>query len=61
MEEASPKNPLLKIGEGGIKKFLTINAGVFLLSLGVYFFKFSFTVNISIIWSYIHKSCDRFS
>ncbi len=40
MEEASPKNPLLKIGEGGIKKFLTINAGVFLLSLGVYFFKF---------------------
>lgn len=40
MEEASPKKPLLKIGGEGIKKFLIVNAGVFLLSLGVYFFKF---------------------
>ena len=28
------------LGTGGLKKFLTINAGVFMLSLGVYFFKF---------------------
>lgn len=40
MEEASPKAPLLKIGREGVKKFLIVNAGVFLLSLGVYFFKF---------------------
>ncbi len=41
MEGESPKQPLLaKIGREGMKKFLIINAGVFLLSLGVYFFKF---------------------
>lgn len=41
MEEESPGHfSLPKIDRDGIKKFLTINAGVFLLSLGVYFFKF---------------------
>lgn len=41
MEESSSKHPLLgKFGGDSIKKFLIINAGVFLLSLGVYFFKF---------------------
>lgn len=41
MEGESPKRfPLPKIGKGEIKTFLVVNAGVFLLSLGVYFFKF---------------------
>ncbi|WP_322200106.1 YitT family protein [Acutalibacter intestini] len=41
MEGESPKHLWpLKVDAAGVKKFLTINAGVFLLSLGVYFFKF---------------------
>ncbi len=39
-EEAPKRRALPWPGRAGIQKFLVINAGVFLLSLGVYFFKF---------------------
>ena len=41
MEEGSPKHlSLPHVGREEVKNFFVINAGVFLLSLGVYFFKF---------------------
>lgn len=41
MEEGSPKHfTLPRIGREEVKNFFVVNAGLFLLSLGVYFFKF---------------------